>query len=362
MEDARSLPKLVELSVNANIGCAMQITFARDTIEFHALSDGWNDLLDRAATDVPFLRHEYLSSWWSTLGGGEWQAGELWVGVGRDDHGGLLCLAPLFLTQTREGKKGLMFLGSIEISDHLDLIVLSESAASFTEDLFAALEVEGPEDWQVLDLYNIPEDSPSLPALEGSAERRGWDIRRERLQPCPVIVFDGTWENYLAKLAKKQRHELRRKMRRAAQYPGGVTWRIIRPEEDIEAATDAFMKLMATDPRKLKFLTPNMRSQFRRSIQAAHDNGWLHLSFLEVGGKRAAAYLSFDYGGQLWLYNSGINPAYQSLSPGLVLLGHLIQWAINQGRREFNFLRGDEAYKYRMGGVDRYITRLTITR
>lgn len=340
----------------------MQIIFARDTVEFNALSDEWNNLLDQAVTDVPFLRHEYLSSWWSTLGGGEWHAGELWIGVGRDDLGELYGLAPLFLTQTREGKKGLMFLGSIEISDYLDLIVSSGNAESFAEGLIAALEVEGPEVWQVLDLYNIPEDSPSLTALEGSAERRGWDIQRERLQPCPVIVFDGTWEDYLAKLVKKQRHELRRKMRRAAQYPGGVKWRIIRLEEDIETATDGLMKMMATDPRKLEFLTPKMCSQFRRSIRAAHENGWLHLSFLEVGGKQAAAYLSFDYGGQLWLYNSGINPDYQSLSPGLVLLGHLIRWAINQGRREFNFLRGDEAYKYRMGGIDRYINRLTITR
>ena len=286
----------------------------------------------------------------------------MWIGVGRDDHGELYGLAPLFLTQTREGKKGLMFLGSIEISDYLDLIVSSGNAESFAEGLFAALEVEGPEGWQVLDLYNIPEDSTNLTALEGSAERRGWDIQRERLQPCPVIVLEETWEDYLAKLVKKQRHELRRKMRRSAQYPGGVEWRIIRQEEDIEVATDTFMKLMATDPRKLEFLTPKMYSQFQRSIRAAHKNGWLHLSFLEVGGKQAAAYLSFDYGGKLWLYNSGINPDYQSLSPGLVLLGHLIQWAINQGRREFNFLRGDEAYKYRMGGVDRYITRLTITR
>ncbi len=340
----------------------MKITFARDTVEFNALSDEWNDLLDRAATDVPFLKHEYLSSWWSTLGGGEWHAGELWIGVGRDDRRALLGLAPLFLTQTKEGKAGLMFVGSVEISDYLDLIVSSENVEPFVEGLMAALEAEGPEDWQVLDLYNIPEGSPSLPALEGSANRRGWDIKRERLQPCPVIVLDGTWEDYLAKLVKKQRHELRRKMRRAAQYPGGVKWRIVGPEEDVEAATDDFMILMATDPRKFEFLTPKMCSQFRRLIQAAHDNGWLHLSFLEVGGKQAAAYLSFDYGGRLWLYNSGINPAYQSLSPGLVLLSHQIQWAIKQGRREFDFLRGDEVYKYRMGGVDRYITRLTITR
>jgi CelD/BcsL family acetyltransferase involved in cellulose biosynthesis len=62
------------------------------------------------------------------------------------------------------------------------------------------------------------------------------------------------------------------------------------------------------------------------------------------------------------VYNSGLNPAYLSLSPGWVLLSHLIQWAIENDRKEFDFLRGDEKYKYRFGGVDRYIARLTISR
>lgn len=86
------------------------------------------------------------------------------------------------------------------------------------------------------------------------------------------------------------------------------------------------------------------------------------MAFLDVGEEPAAGYLNFDYGGRLWVYNSCMNPAFASLSPGWVLVGMLIQWAIDHGRSEVDFLRGGEDYKSRLGGVERSIYRLTLTR
>ncbi|UCF60330.1 MAG: hypothetical protein JSV37_11260, partial [Anaerolineaceae bacterium] len=186
----------------------MQITFIRNAAELDALSEEWNHLLARAVTDVPFLRHEFQNTWWSTLGGGEWEDGELWIGVGRDEHGELVGLAPLFLTQTRQERKGLMFVGSIEIADYLDFIVPIETVEPFVETLLDALEENGPPEWEVLDLYNIPQESPSIQVLKKAADRRSWEVTQELLQPCPVITLDGTWDDYLASLAKKQRQEL----------------------------------------------------------------------------------------------------------------------------------------------------------
>ncbi len=340
----------------------MQITFIRNATELDALAEDWNHLLARAVTDVPFLRHEFQSIWWSTLGGGEWEDGELWIGVGRDESGELIGMAPLFLTRTREERKGLMFVGSIEISDYLDFIVTIKNVEPFVEALLVALEEEGPREWEVLDLYNIPLESPSLKALKDAAGRRSWIATQERLQPCPFITFDGTWEDYLTSLAKKQRQELRRKMRRVERDPSGVTWNLISSKDDAATAANEFLELMTTDLRKVEFLKPAMRLQFQQLIQAAHENGWLHLSFLDVGSRHVAGYLSFDYGDRLWVYNSGVNAAYLSLSPGWVLLGQMIRWAIENGRREVDFLRGDEKYKYQLGGQDRYICRLIISR
>jgi CelD/BcsL family acetyltransferase involved in cellulose biosynthesis len=340
----------------------VEFDFICDEDSMAALSEEWNALLSMAVTDVPFLRHEFLTTWWSTLGGGEWHEAELRIGVARDHEGRLVGLAPFFRTRTLDDRIGLLLLGSIEISDYLDLIVSESVATQFAEHLLRELARLPMQDWEVIDLYNVPEASPTLAALKSAAEGQGWNVTQTRFRPCPVLELPSDWEAYLAGLDKKQRHELRRKMRRAAELPEPVQWRIVGPAEDIERAVDDFLRLMALDERKAAFLTPTMATQIKRSALAAHASGWLQLAVLDVGGQMAAGYLNFDYRGRLWVYNSFVDPQHFGSSPGWVLLGHIIRWAIEDGRHEVDFLRGGEQYKYQLGGRDRFVCRMTIER
>ena len=100
-----------------------------------------------------------------------------------------------------------------------------------------------------------------------------------------------------------------------------------------------------------------MRDQMSSTIRAAHEGGYLWLGILEIDGDKAAASLNFDYNNKLWGYNSGVSRAHMELSPGWVLLAHTIQWCCEHGRDEFDFMRGDEEYKYRFGGVNKYVMR-----
>lgn len=340
----------------------MSFIFVHDDENLAALADSWNALLKRSITDVPFLRHEYLRVWWSTLGGGEWPGGELWVGVSRNALGELDGLAPLFFTRTRDDRPGLMLLGSIEISDYLDLIAAPVDVPRLCEVVLEALTTSGPPGWEVIDLYNVPESSPTLPALRMAAGRRGWSVRQERYQPCPVARLPGSWDDYLERLEKKQRHELRRKIRRLESHSDPIRWHIVGPQDDVGASLDVFLRLMALDPHKARFLTPQMQTQFQRCARAAHEGGWLQLALMDYAGLPIAGYLNFDYGNRIWVYNSGLHPDYHWLSPGWVLIAYLVRWAIEHGREEFDFLRGAEDYKYRFGGVDRWVCRLTIAR
>ena len=86
------------------------------------------------------------------------------------------------------------------------------------------------------------------------------------------------------------------------------------------------------------------------TIRTAFEQGYLWLAFLEIGGVKVAASLNFDYKNKLWGYNSGVSREHMELSPGWVLLAHTIQWCCENGRYEFDFMRGDEEYKYRFGG------------
>ncbi len=340
----------------------MQLEIVKTNEHFKALANEWNDLLEHSASHVPFLRYEYLSAWWGTLGGGEWSQAELNLVTWRNPQGELRGVAPLFFTNNREGEAALMLLGSIEISDYLDIICRPEDSPQFLSELLPRLAQPDLPAWKVLDFYNILESSPTLPLLQSVAAQSGWVYSQQKLSHCPYIPLPGDWEIYLAGIDKKQRHEIRRKIRRAESAEVPVRWYIVEDEAGLDAEIDAFLHLMGQDTEKKAFLTDVMQTQMRSAVRAAFQANWLQLAFLEIDGQKAAGYLNFDYGNQVWVYNSGLDYSYSTYSPGWVLLGYLLQWANEKGRQTFDFMRGDEDYKYRFGGVDRFIVRAQVRR
>lgn len=340
----------------------MQLEIVRTSDQLDDLAEEWNYLLTYCASHVPFLRHEYISTWWRTLGGGEWSHGDLYVVVARHEDGTLCAVAPLFFTDNKEGETALMLLGSIEISDYLDVIARPQDLSTFMGELLEHLS--GPEApaWQSLDWYNILESSPTLPALKAAVDLKGWSYEQERFDHCPYIPLPGDWETYLAGINKKQRHEIRRKMRRAEKSGQSVRWYIVEDKATLDAEFEGFMRLMEQDVKKKAFLTEVMYEQMWAIVREAYSADWLQLAFLEIDGEKAAGYLNFDYDNRIWVYNSGIDYRFSSLSPGWVLLGHLLKWANEHGRDAFDFMRGDEDYKYRFGGVDRFVVRVRVKR
>lgn len=319
----------------------------------------WNDLVSASIADTPFSRYEYQTAWWEHRGGGEWQNAQL-ILVTAHEEGKLVGIAPLFLAE-HDGQSALMLVGSIEISDYLDLIVQKEDHARFVSGLLDFLASTGePANWSGLDWYNLPDSSPTLAALKAEAAQRGWTHLEEMYRPTPVIALNGGFDEYLSRVEKKQRHEIRRKMRRAEESGRGVRW-FISDMSNVEAETEAFLSLMEHHEDKAEFLRDAMREQMRAVIRVAHENGWLWLSFLEADGKRIAACLNFDYGNKLWGYNAGVNRDFMDLSPGWVLLAYTLQWACENNRSEFDFMRGDEEYKYRFGAVNKYVMRVKLT-
>ncbi|MGE5378840.1 MAG: GNAT family N-acetyltransferase [Bacteroidota bacterium] len=324
--------------------------------DFSEISEeDWNTLVEQSIADTPFSRHEYLSEWWKTLGGGEWKNAEL-VLVSAREGNQLVGIAPLFITEY-DGQRALMLAGSIEISDYLDLIVREADLPRFLSALLDFLGSRDAGNWSAIDWYNLPDSSPTLAALKAESERRGWTHHEEIYRPTPRIALNGSFDEYLSRVDKKQRHEIRRKMRRAAESEKDVRFHVIDQTADIESELNAFFDLMVQDRNKEQFLHPEMREQMSVTIRNAFQRGYLWLAFLEVEGAKAAASLNFDYRNKLWGYNSGVGREHMELSPGWVLLAYVIQWCSENGRSEFDFMRGDEEYKYRFGGVNRYVMR-----
>ena len=119
----------------------MNFTFHKDFSEIDPQT--WNTLVEQSIADTPFSRYEYLSEWWQTRGGGEWQNAEL-VLVSATENDQLVGIAPLFIEEY-EGRKALLLVGSIEVSDYLDLIVREVDLSRFLPDLidFIASDLAG---------------------------------------------------------------------------------------------------------------------------------------------------------------------------------------------------------------------------
>ena len=335
----------------------MKFTLHKDFSEI--TPENWNTLVEQSIANTPFSRYEYLSEWWKTLGGGEWKNAQL-VLVSAIEGDQLVGIAPLFIDEYN-GRQALLLIGSIEISDYLDLIVREADLQRFLSGLIDFLASSLADAWSAIEWYNLPDTSPTLAALQAESEQRGWAYQKETYLPTPRVALNGSFDDYLMSIDKKQRHELRRKMRRASES-GRVRFYVIDKQADIEPELESFFELMIQDPQKAEFLHEVMHDQMSKSIRAAHNYGYLWLGFLEIDGVKAAATLCFDYNNKLWGYNSGVSFDFRELSPGWVIMGYTMQWCCDNGRYEFDFMRGDEEYKYRLGGVNKYVMRVNVAR
>ena len=334
----------------------MQVTVCRQASLFQALKPEWTDLLSRAPMDCIFYTWEWHATWWEA-----YQPGELLLLVCREDDQ-LLGIAPLFVSRC-DRERTARIIGCVDVTDYLDFIVDAERLPEVYEAFAAALAAER-DAFDVLDLCNIPQDSPTRAILPEALRRHGFEAVVAQQEVCPVIELPQDWGAYLRSLDKKQRHEIRRKLRRIHASGSDIDWYIVNGKSELDAEVEHFTRLMASsDPEKERFLQDDSNLRFFKSIvPLLQERGWLQMNFLTVGDARAAGYINFVYGERVMVYNSGLDHrGFGPLSPGIVLLAYNIQYAIEQGYRKYDFLRGDESYKYRMGGVDTAVMNIRAT-
>jgi CelD/BcsL family acetyltransferase involved in cellulose biosynthesis len=351
---------------------------------FDPLCPAWTDVLARSGTPHLFSAWEWQSTWWAAYGGGTSTDGAsgdaaktLWLWTFSDDDGRLLGILPCFVdlwaavdttvdataadaSAPAAPRRVLRLVGCVDVTDYVDVLVDPASAA----DVYAAMAdvlAEHRAEYDLIDFCNIPQHSPTRQHLAAALTAHGYSVTEQAQEVCPIIALPTDFETYLDSLDKKQRHELRRKLRRVEGADEKVTWHIVGANDDLSAATQQFIDLMAaSSPDKAAFLqNPQHVAFFRAMVPVMAARGWLQMAFFHVDGVATAAYLNFLYDKQVLVYNSGLaTEGYGHLSPGIVLLCYLIEHAIQHGYSHFDFLRGNEGYKYRMGAQDTTVYNL----
>ena len=349
----------------------------------------WDSLADRTPWATPFSRHCIQKAWWQAYGG---TAHDETLVVHREAEPEMIVgIAPLMhrhelepgdveaRTALRHGDPRILqpvpdsatavFFGASYHADYATILADGADLADVCRAVAARLAGQERSRWDVIDLRRLRTADPATDALATALDEvgseAGWCVIREREDVCPVVTLPrgGDFEGFLGTLGKKERHEIRRKIRRAEAAGEVRLERSEAPAADLEAFVELHQKRWGVDG-----LFPpteggaRSRRFFELLFEECTADGPVELRFLTVDGRRIAAGVTLDDGRTLYYYNAGVEPDARELSPGVVMIARYFQHAIELGRSRVDFMRGNEPYKYEWGAVDEPIERLLVQR
>jgi CelD/BcsL family acetyltransferase involved in cellulose biosynthesis len=307
------------------------------TEAFDTITAYWSDPDHRLEWDCLFVVPGWLKVWWQTFGTGL----EPHLCSIRDNDE-LIGIAPLLFQQDKA-----RLVGSPDVCDYLDVIVTPGSCGAIFEHLIPYLRQQGI---SRLDMGVVREDSIIFRELLPAAERLNCKVSHEPEDVTMELYLPSTWDEFLKQLTGKERHEIRRKLRRLNEA-ARVNFRVVESRVDIGKEIDLFLKLFKLNRSdKSDFMTDQRAEFFRALALEMAAAGILKLFFLDLDDTPAAAVMCFDYKSTVYLYNNGYDNQFGSLSVGLLSKVFALQDSIQRGKKKFDFLKGTEAYKHRLGG------------
>ena len=325
----------------------MSYTLAAESLD--DITSSWDNLRHCLKWGSVFVLPAWLKVWWEAFG----REGELYLRTLRQGEK-ILGFAPLLVD-----KGTASFVGSADVCDYLDFAITPGRERDFFKVLVDDLKKQGI---KKLDLRPLRPDSTVLAQLVSIAQNYGYEVTCRPEDVSLELDLPTTWNEYLAILKSKQRHEVRRKLRRLWKA-GSVEHRCVEVGQEVEAYLDIFLKLFSlSKDEKASFMNDNRESFFRSLAKAMAEIGLLRLGILQLNKVPAAMTIGFDYNGSHYLYNSAYDPQFSYLSVGLLCKVLCLKESIEKGKKKWNFLKGGEPYKYQLGGqeVPLYSCQITI--
>jgi len=284
-----------------------------------------------------FVLPAWMQVWWRVFGAGV----KAYIRtVRRGDK--VIGIAPLMVKD-----KTAYLIGGIDVCDYLDFIIAPGMESDFFNVLLDDLKKN---DIRHLDLKLVRHDSTILESLVPLARSRRSGVVSTREDVSLEMDLPSSYDRYLEALSTKQRHEVRRKLRRLSEE-GEITYRLVHSGGAVAQAMSTFFKMFVESRQdKATFMTEQRKSFFMLLADAMAERGLLKLGVLELDDQPVAEIMCFEYNNCIYLYNSGYDPGYTSLSAGLLSKVLAIKDSIERGIKRFDFLKGAEIYKYHLGG------------
>lgn len=330
----------------------MKVERIQDLESLKEQKDRWNELLFSSEQNCIFLTHEWISSWWKCFS----EDNSLEILIFKDEKENPVGIAP-FMTKN----KTLRFIASHEVSDYCDVITVNGRRKEFYENLLNYFRINYS-DIKKIELMNIKSSSPTLAFLPSLVLEHEFSSSCTETEVAPLLELPSSYEDYMRRLSKKTRHELRRKLRRMESLKGVKTEKITDTKE-LQSSIKTFIALHKKGgSSKEKFWERKGMSDFFHEITYRFSlQKWVELNFLLYEDRVLAGLLDFSYSDQIYFYNVAFDRDFAWYSPGLFLFNYCIKQAISEGKRKVDFLRGREKYKYYFGAEESKIFQLTLT-
>ncbi len=307
----------------------------------------WRDGADSLQWDCLFTTPLWMRLWWEAF---QPPPHPSLPAVWRNDE--LIGIAPMVFTGNQAA-----FIGNSDVCDYLDFAAHPEHTGEFLEILLEYLREQG-----VKTLFMAPVrcDAQAPALLREIARREGLAFSCQEEDVSLEMQLPGTWDEFLLGLSGRERHETRRKFRRLHEA-GQVNFRVVERPDEVRDEMETFLHLFKLSRQdKSRFMSEQMTFFFRSQAREMAAWSLLKLMFLDIDGHPAASVMCFDYRGSLLLYNNGYDPRFLPLSVGLMSKVLSVRYAIEQGKRKYEFLKGSEKYKFRLGGKPVHIYRCTM--
>jgi len=317
------------MSVNA------KYTVTKET--FDSINAYWLNPHDHLNWDCLFVLPGWLKAWWDTFG-----SGRIPYLCSVRFKNELIGIAP-FMIQDESAH----FMGDADVCDYLDVIVCPGRGIEFFEALGQHFRQQGI---SRLDLGAMRAESVVLSDISAAAKRLDYKVFCEPSDVSMELELPSTWDAFLKGLTGKERHEIRRKLRRLNEA-ARINFRVVESRAEVVEQIDTFFELFKLNrSEKSDFMTGQRASFFRSMAEALAETRILKLFFLDLDEVPAATVMCFDYNSTVYLYNNGYDDRYRSLSIGLLSKVFTIRDSIERGKIKYDFLKGTEVYKKRLGG------------
>ena len=320
----------------------------------------WERLLAANPTATAFSARAVHAAWWSAHSD---TAQDVSLAARDAASGELLGYLPLM-----KRPDGVIYSGATFHIDYATVLLapLPSGEADGTDDVAAALAGALISTNEPLNLLRLRNEDATHTRMISAITRAAKATNRTAAfgveEPAPFIDLLGitTFDEHLERLDKKERHEIRRKLRRAEA--AGVQ---ISASKDLSTDLPEFIRLHRARWGESGLFTATGKGaseeRFMREIFSTAPARMITLLLArndEFGTFAAGLFLRDANALRYW--NAGGDIVARALSPGVLLFAHGLTMAMSEKLPRFDFLRGNEAYKYECGAVDAQVMQLQV--